>query len=143
MVRRQQWVYRIEPSRFPPDFPERLERFMEAAELSSRGLARLLRVDNRMLRRWRKGTQPDPGHLVALFSLAAERGLLHLFLLLFTRSPPCCAHPTVLQNPDMRQGCCGRFHSSQSSSLELGLRENASGTSHADGCACLGSEGDS
>ena len=44
MVRRQQWVYRIEPSRFPPDFPERLERFMEAAELSSRGLARLLRM---------------------------------------------------------------------------------------------------
>ena len=36
VVRRQQWVYRIEPSRFPPDFPERLERFMEAAELSSR-----------------------------------------------------------------------------------------------------------
>ena len=80
MVRRQRWVYCIEPSRFPPDFPERLERFMEAAELSSRGLARLLRVDNRMLRRWRKGTQPDPGHLVALFTLAAEIGLLHLLL---------------------------------------------------------------
>ena len=81
MVRRQRWVYRIEPSRFPSDFPERLERFMEAAELSSRGLARLLRVDNRMLRRWRKnGTQPDPGHLVALFTLAAEMGLLHILL---------------------------------------------------------------
>ena len=80
MVRRQRWVSHIEPSRFPPDFPERLERFMEAAELSSRGLARLLRVDNRMLRRWRKGTQPDPGHLVALFTLAAEIGLLHLLL---------------------------------------------------------------
>ena len=80
MVRRQRWVYRIEPSRFPPDFPERMERFMEAAELSSRGLARLLRVDNRMLRRWRKGTQPDPGHLVALFTLAAEMGLLHVLL---------------------------------------------------------------
>ena len=80
MVRRQRWVYHIEPSRFPPDFPERLERFMEAAELSSRGLARLLRVDNRMLRRWRKGTQPDPGHLVALFSLAAEMRLLHTLL---------------------------------------------------------------
>ena len=53
---------------------------MEAAELSSRGLARLLRVDNRMLRRWRKGTQPDPGHLVALFTLAAEMGLLHILL---------------------------------------------------------------
>ena len=53
---------------------------MEAAELSPRGLARLLRVDNRMLRRWRNGTQPDPGHLIALFSFAAERGLLHILL---------------------------------------------------------------
>ena len=53
---------------------------MEAAELSSRGLARLLHVDNRMLRRWRKGTQPDPGHLVTLFTLAAETGLLHILL---------------------------------------------------------------
>ena len=53
---------------------------MKAAELSSRGLARLLRVDNRMLRRWRKGTKPDPGHLVALFNLAAEMGLLHILL---------------------------------------------------------------
>ena len=79
-MRRQQWVYRIEPSRFPPDFPDRLERFMEAAGLSSRGLARLLRVDNRMLRRWRKGTKPDSGHLVALFSLAAEMGLLRILL---------------------------------------------------------------
>ena len=80
MVRRQRWVYRIEPSRFPPDFPERLGRFMKAAELSSRGLARMLRVDNRMLRRWRKGTQPDPGHLIALFTFAAEMGLLHILL---------------------------------------------------------------
>ena len=54
---------------------------MEAAELSSRGLARLLRVDNRMLRRWRKnGTQPNPGHLFALFTLAAEMRLLHVLL---------------------------------------------------------------
>ena len=80
MVRRQQHVYHVEPSRFPEDFPDRLERFMEAAELSSRGLARLLRVDNRMLRRWRKGTRPDPGHLIALFNLAAGMGLLHILL---------------------------------------------------------------
>ena len=53
---------------------------MEAADLSSRGLARLLRVDNRMLRRWRKGTRPDPGHLTALFNLAAEMRLLHILL---------------------------------------------------------------
>ena len=78
--RRQQWVYRIEPSRFPVDFPERLERFRKAAGLSSRALARRLMVDNRMLRRWRKGTQPDPGHLVALFNLAAKMELLHILL---------------------------------------------------------------
>ena len=78
--RRQKWVYRIEPSRFPADFPERLERFRVAAGTSSRGLARRLNVDNRMLRRWRKGTQPDPGHLIALFNLAAKMGLLHILL---------------------------------------------------------------
>ena len=50
------------------------------AGLSSRGLARLLRVDNRTLRRWRKGTRPDRGHLIALFNLAAEMGLLHILL---------------------------------------------------------------
>ena len=81
MVRRQQFVYHIEPSRFPPDFPDRLERFMKAANLSSRALARLLRVDNRMLRRWRKGTtQPDSGHLINLLNVAAEMGLLHILL---------------------------------------------------------------
>ena len=37
MGRRQQWVYHVEPSRFPPDFPERLEGFREAAGLSSQG----------------------------------------------------------------------------------------------------------
>ena len=68
------------PSRFPPDFPERLERFREDAGRSSRGLARRLWVDNRMLRRWRTGTQPDQRHLVALFNLAAELGLLHILV---------------------------------------------------------------
>ena len=77
---RQQWVYRLEPSRFPEDFPERLERFKEASGLSWRGLARELRVDIRQLRRWKRGTRPDPGHLVAMFGLAARMGLLHLLL---------------------------------------------------------------
>ena len=80
MARRQQLVYRIEPSRFPSDFPERLESFREVAGLSSRGLARRLRVDNRLLRRWRKGTQPDSGHLIALFNFAAGMELLHILL---------------------------------------------------------------
>ena len=80
MGRRQQWVYHVEPSQFPPDFPERLERFREAAGLSWRGLARLLRMRARNVWRWRSGTQPDAGHLYALFSLAAEMGLLHHLL---------------------------------------------------------------
>ena len=79
-VGRQQWVYRLEPSRFPEDFPQRLERFKEASGLSWRGLARELRVDIRQLKRWRKGTRPDPGNVVALFGLAARMGLLHLLL---------------------------------------------------------------
>ena len=80
MVRRQQHVYHVEPSRFPPDFPERLERFREAAGLSWRGLARHLRVSVRSVWRWKKGTKPDPGHLFSLFTLAAEMGLLHILL---------------------------------------------------------------
>lgn len=77
---RQKWVYRLEPSPFPEDFPRRLVAFKEAAGFTWRGLARALRVDIRQLKRWRKGTRPDPGHLVALFVLAAGMGLLHLLL---------------------------------------------------------------
>ena len=80
MVRRQQHVYHVEPSQFPPDFPERLERFRAAAGLSWRGLARRLRVSVRCVWRWKKGTKPDPGHLFSLFDLAAEMGLLHILL---------------------------------------------------------------
>ena len=96
MGRRQQWVYRVEPSQFPPDFPERLERFMKAGGFTSLGLARRLRVNNRMLRRWRRGTKPDPGHLVNLFNLAIEVGLLHLLL------------PAAGERQGVgRQGCAG------------------------------------
>ena len=80
MSRTQQHVYQVEPSLFPPDFHKRLERFVEAAGLSWRGLARRLRVSARCVWRWKKGTKPDPGHLVALFNLAAEMGLLHILL---------------------------------------------------------------
>ncbi len=78
--RQQQWVYHVEPSPFPPDFPQRLERFLQAAGLSWRGLARRLRLNARCVRRWRSGTRPDQGHLVALFNLALELGLLHHLL---------------------------------------------------------------
>jgi len=79
-VGRQQWVYRIEPPRFPEDFPQRLERFKEASGLSWRELARRLRIDIRLVGRWRNGTRPDSANLMALFSLAARLGLLHLLL---------------------------------------------------------------
>ncbi|MDE2837095.1 MAG: helix-turn-helix transcriptional regulator [Chloroflexota bacterium] len=80
MSARQRWVYHVEPSRFPEDFPQRLERFRKAAGLTSRGLARRLRVSVRCVWRWNAGSRPDAGHLVALFNLAAEMGLLHILL---------------------------------------------------------------
>ena len=80
MGRRQQWVYHIEREVFPPDFPRRLDAFRRAAGLSSRGLARLLKVNARTVFRWQAGAAPGSGHLVSLFGLAAGMGLLHLLL---------------------------------------------------------------
>ncbi len=80
MGRPQRHVYHVEPSRFPPDFPERLERLRRETGLSRRAMARALRVEARTLRRWRNGTQPGPGHLYRLFRFAVERGLLHCLL---------------------------------------------------------------
>ena len=77
---RQRWVYRLEPPRFPEEFPQRLERFKEASGFSWRGLARELCIDIRLIKRWRNGASPGPGNLVALFALAAGMGLLHLLL---------------------------------------------------------------
>ncbi len=77
---RQQRVYRIEPPRFPEDFPQRLEQFKEASGMSWRELARRLRIDVRLVGRWRQGTRPDSANLVALFRLAAGLGLLYLLL---------------------------------------------------------------
>ncbi len=80
MGRPQRHVYHVEPSRFPPDFPERLERLRHETGLSRRAMARALRVEARTLRRWRNGTQPGPGHLYRLFCFALEHGLLHCLL---------------------------------------------------------------
>ena len=80
MASRQRHVYELERSAFPTDFPERLETFREAAGLTWRELARLLRLDVRTIHRWRNGTRPDAGRLIALFNLASERQLLHLLL---------------------------------------------------------------
>lgn len=80
MGRRRQWVYHIEPEEFPPDFPDRLDTFRQAAGLSWRGLARELKVNSRLVFRWKTGAAPGSGHLVSLFGLAAGMGLLHLLL---------------------------------------------------------------
>lgn len=60
---------------FPPDFPQRLERFREAAGLSWRALARLLGVTPYRLSLWRRGTVPSGEHLFLLLTLAAAMGL--------------------------------------------------------------------
>ena len=77
---RQRWVYRLEPPRFPEEFPERLERFKEASGFSWRALARELCIDIRLVKRWRNGARLDSANLIALFNLAAGMGLLHLLL---------------------------------------------------------------
>ena len=61
---------------FPPDFPERLERFKEAAGLSWRSLASQLGVKPYRVREWRRGTVPSGPHLFALMTLAATMDLL-------------------------------------------------------------------
>ena len=73
-------VYRVTPAPFPEDFPERLENFRMAAGLSRRELARQLRTDVRLLKRWNNGTRPDSANLLSLFVLAAGIGLLYLLL---------------------------------------------------------------
>ena len=80
MGRRQRYVYRIEPERFPHDFSDRLDRFRKAAGFNWRGLARELKVSDRTVRRWKAGARVGSGHLVSLFALAARLGLLHLLL---------------------------------------------------------------
>lgn len=48
--------------------------------MSWRGLARLLKVNARIVRRWRTGAKPGSGHLVNLLNLAAGMGLLQVLL---------------------------------------------------------------
>ena len=61
---------------FPPDFPERLERFKEESGLSWRAIARLLGVSLHRLRQWRnKGVAPSHAHLFLLLTIAGAMGL--------------------------------------------------------------------
>lgn len=80
MGSRQEYVYRTRPQEFPVDFPQRLDRFRQAAGFTWRGLARELRVKAETVRRWKAGSRIGSGHLFALFALAARLGLLHHLL---------------------------------------------------------------
>ncbi len=80
MGRRQRYVYHVEPEVFPEDFPDRLDRFRQAAGFTWGGLARELKVNARTVRRWKAGAAVGSGHLVSLFALAARLGLLHILL---------------------------------------------------------------
>ena len=92
MGRQQERVYHVEREEFPRDFPARLEAFVEAAGLSWRGLARRLKVNVRVVRRWKAGAKPGSGHLV---NLAAGMGLLHILL-------PSVAEPQAVKKSGRR-----------------------------------------
>ena len=68
------------PPPWPEDFGQCLERLKGMAGLTWRELARQLKVNVRVVWRWKAGASPGPGHLVSLFSLAAGMGLRHLLL---------------------------------------------------------------
>lgn len=97
MGRQQELVYHVEREEFPRDFPTRLKVFVEAAGLSWRGLARLLKVNARIVRRWKAGAKPGSGHLINLFDLAAGMGLLHILL-------PSAGEPESVENSEADVG---------------------------------------
>lgn len=64
---------------FPDDSPEALERFKEASGMTWDEIAWLLGTTAATLYRWRnKGVRPSTSYLIALYDLAADRGLAHL-----------------------------------------------------------------
>ncbi len=97
MGRRQGLVYHAKREEFPRDFPERLDRYRQAAGLSWRELARRLKVNARLVRRWRAGAKPGSGHLVNLFDLAAGMGMLHHLL-------PSVGEPTAVESAEADGG---------------------------------------
>ena len=63
---------RMYDQRIPVDFPQRLERLKEASGLGWKAMCRRLDVDNKRVYRWRRGTEPSGGAMLALIRLAAE-----------------------------------------------------------------------
>ena len=56
----------------PEDFPDRLRRLKEVSGLTWNGLAQALGVDRKQLDRWRKGTEPCGGAMLALIRFACQ-----------------------------------------------------------------------
>ena len=75
---RQKTHYPRVSSAFPKDFPQRLERFMEAADLPPSDLARHIGVSPNTVKRWTAGVRPTSEHLMALREFADGLGLGHL-----------------------------------------------------------------
>ena len=63
----------------PPDFPQRLKRLMEEADMSQAELARRLGTYPYTVWRWHEaGVRPHFRHQMALLDLADDLGLAHL-----------------------------------------------------------------
>ena len=77
---KQRTYYSLRTHVFPDDFPQRLERFKVESGLSWAEIARRLGTYPLTIRRWRyKGVQPNLAHQTALFYLADDLGLGHIF----------------------------------------------------------------
>ena len=79
MPRKRIRYYRITRV-FPKDFPERLKRLQRESELPWAEIARRVGADPETVRRWKEGkVRPNAEHLAALYGLAVDLGLGHLF----------------------------------------------------------------
>ena len=77
---KQRTYYSLRTHVFPDDFPQRLERFKVESGLSWAEIARRLGTYPLTIRRWRyKGVRPNLAHQMALFDLADDLGLGHIF----------------------------------------------------------------
>ena len=77
---KQRTYYSLRTHVFPDDFPQRLERFKVESGLSWAEIARRLGTYPLTIRRWRyKGVRPNLAHQTALFDLADDLGLGHIF----------------------------------------------------------------
>ena len=59
-------------ARLPGDFGQRLLQIKRRGDLTWEGMAEALGVDDRQLQRWRSGTAPSGGAMLALVRLAAR-----------------------------------------------------------------------